>query len=132
MKSADPPGRALMTVPSPSIPASMATAISAKCRRKMQPGTMGVGLSVPAAAGLDEGGVRSRVIDDARRSHYEPPGSLSELSQFLGRRALPIMWRTRVLEYGKPHQHRCGCPELITVLIAWAVHQSASIGSRRS
>jgi len=50
---------------------------------EMQPGTMGLGLSVPAAAGLDEGGVRSRVIDDARRSHYEPPGSLSELSQFL-------------------------------------------------
>jgi hypothetical protein len=36
---------------------------------EMQPGTVGVGMSVPAAAGLHERGVCSRVIDDARNSH---------------------------------------------------------------
>jgi hypothetical protein len=67
---------------------SMAITISASAGGNAT-GTVGVGLSVPAAAGLDEGGVRSRVIDDARRSHSEPPGSLSELSQFLAEGLCP-------------------------------------------
>src|SRR5689334_13320008 len=76
-------------------------------------------------------GVRSRVIDDAHRSHSEPPGWLSELSQFLAEGAAHNVADSRIgVRETAPASLRYR--ELITVLMAWVVHESASIGSRRS